>query len=316
MNRAILPNYGFEYEISGRSLPAPARALELRFATLLRLAPGWRDAAPHTGGPVDRLLPWGWSERAARLCSDAPDVSVIKRVNSKCFSHEVERALGVAVAGSAIVCNVDEVRVAVRQLDAPWILKHPFGVAGRDQIRATGWDEQVASRVAKLFATTSQAVFEPQLTILREFSAHLDCDGPEPNFVSFVALHTDRSGTFRGNVTGVQVGPSAREMAVDAAQLVMDAGYRGPLGVDGFETPDGLRVVSEINARWTFGRLAHELADSLGHDVVWHHGPVADRPPDLRTVPSRATRGAWLLPDWCDPEGVSGTWIEFVEEGG
>lgn len=331
MTRTVLVNLGFEYELAGRPVPRVVRRFERRFAHILRLVPGWRDADLHTAASVpDQVLAWGCSAPARGLAGDAardwPRPELVRDVNDKRFSHRVEQQLGVALDGAKIVETVAQAAALARAHGGRWLLKHPFGVAGRDQVRGEHWnDDEHAGRTAGLLATAEVGearglVFEPWVDIDRELSLHFDLDDSGVRPCGAVGLLSDHHGTFRGNYTAVDVPAEVTAQAGRAAALVYETGYRGPLGVDAFIGACGLgrvvRPVSELNARWTFGRLTLELARALGRDIAWHHALNTDRPACLEPAPPDSCEGAWLLPEWCDPRADSGTWIEVVNERG
>lgn len=322
MSRVILANLGFEYELAGRPQAPAVRAQEQRFASILRLVPGWRDAEVFDAkiGITDELLVWGMSNRARSAAGVAagswPTHEAVYTANDKTFSHEVERRLGVDLPGSRVVESLDELAEAVANLP-DWTAKHPFGVAGREQVRGQQWSENIAQRAASLFSTTSRVVVEPWVTVDAEFSMHFDIRPTGIDRIGATGLHTDR-GTFRGNRTGGELDDTFWRAGSVAAHEVRALGYVGPLGIDAFSgTLNGdpvSRPVVELNARWTFGRLALELAEQLGRHVIWHHPVRSGRPAGLVSVPGDGGVGRWLLPHWSDPDGASGCWIEVLGE--
>ncbi len=322
MNRAILANLGFEYELASRPLTAAVRAQQARFAAILRIVDGWRDAdlVDADAPPADReLLAWGASSQARAIAGRGaagwPDVEIVREVNDKRFSHQLEQLLGIALPGACIVCSVDELAEASRTIP-DWVAKHPYGVAGREQLRGAGWDDSLRDRAVKLFSTTASLVFEPWIADRVEYSFHFDIRDDGVHRVGCTALST-RGSSFRGNRTDAKPPPSMWPVVDAAARAVATAGYTGPVGIDSFvgERDDGrvVRPVMEINARWTFGRLALELATSLGTDLVWHHPAGSGRPDGLVPLHSGDERGPRLLPAWCDPAGASGCWAELLD---
>ena len=77
---------------------------------------------------------------------------------------------------------------------------------------------------------------------------------------------TDERGGFRGIAPDPELAPAHRAQLADAvvtaARAIGATGYSGPFAIDAFIHPGGLHV-SEINARYTFGFVAHARGGSL-----------------------------------------------------
>ena len=106
------------------------------------------------------------------------------------------------------------------------------------------------------------------------------------------------------------------EYAVTATRPVVEElaslGYFGPVGIDcmRYYDPeagcDGLRVLQDLNVRWTMGRLAAEWSRTLsGEPILWWHGA-------RETAPEWAQSAEWIAtsPDSIDEQSVSHrTWL-------
>lgn len=322
---SILPNLLCEYEMAGTigALPSGASAISARWNAVLRLIPGWEEATPidadagRTGLPGGAILAWC---DLYGIGSSSPEI--VGRANDKRTSHAIERELEVALGGARIVSNLTELDRAVDDHDGRWVAKDPFGVAGRERVLGrAGIDPGKRRWCEARFARGVELVWEPWVEEAREWSVHFDV-GEEPELVGAVELLTHGGGGFRGIVVGGAPPPDKLvEGAVAAAAQIAALGYRGPLGVDAMVGRLGatevVRPVVELNARYTFGRLALELARRT--DVAtweWRHdrGDVGARG-ELSEWEALSEGEACRLPEFCDPRGRSGSWCRITRPG-
>ena len=111
-------------------------------------------------------------------------------------------------------------------------------------------------------------MFEPWVEHTREFSMHFDVQKstahsvPRVQFVGHCQLVTDSGGVYRGSrvIPDVPLPEGALECGQKVCHELAQLGYWGPIGIDAFEgvlngTPV-LRPLVEINARYSFGRMA------------------------------------------------------------
>ena len=341
----VLSNLDFEYtwgrwesSVHGE-VPKKVLAVARRWEAVLRLvAPGAQvlgvEAARGDGFPHRaqgrRFVAWGWTPpvvdaaKKSGLRVDAPPLEVVRRVNSKVFSHRLERRLDIHLPGARLVQNAPDLDAALRRLDGPWLLKHPWGVSGRRQRRGMSYppSQKVRQWAKAQFRRGLSLVVEPLLDVGREFSFHYDITAAgEVEFVGLCRLLTGRRGTFRGILCGGELDVAAEllEKAGLAAREVADEGYFGPLGIDAMVGMLGneevLRPVTEINARYSFGRLALALRDRLGAGdgvLRWEHPAHSESAPaTLQPWPEGWTEGRFLLPADVDPHARSGTWVEL-----
>lgn len=316
-------NLDFEYELAGRTLtPTVAR----RWRHVLRLLPQARQA--NCLDPVDfaspvegELIPWGVTPRVLQLApqQNFPAPAVVREVNDKRFSHQLEKRFGVELPYARLVGSLEELEDTIRDCPYDWVLKHPMGVSARE--RAVGKRGRLSDSgrgwARKQFANWT-LLFEPWVDPRRDFSLHFEIgrDG-SIEFVGHCQLVGDPGGVYRGNqvMPGQEVAGRAlacgREVAGELARL----GYWGPVGIDAFEGVLGdqpvLRPLVEINARYSFGRMTLALHDWLprGWCLLWSHPKQS--PPALPPLPAAPRPGAYGLPREADPDGNSAT-ILFV----
>ena len=325
MTAAIIANFGFEHELAGRPVPSIVARQSERFSHVLRLVPGWRHARPlaDTEQP-DRVIAWGPSETARALAGecarDWPAPHVVRLANDKRTSHRLETELGIGLPNAAIVTSRDDLDEAIAPFDAGWIAKDPWGVAGRGQIRGVPDDPEAVDRLRRALDEGGEFVLEPLVEIDREFSLHFDVSNESVEFIGAADLLTDRRGTFRGNRVPGTATDEVVASGCHVAERLRLSGWRGPIGIDGFEGVDRgrktLRHVSEINARWSFGRLTLELSAVLdGASLTWWHPRRGTTEQTSNVVSPDSDPGIYRLPDFADPEGASGTYVELGRGG-
>ena len=269
----IYANLDQEARWSGLGLPAHvARRISALSALLAAFAPAGEDveifapaavdparvnlaATMRTGTPARFDL--AWADPAARA------------VNDRRFALAVARELGGALPGARAITAGDELDAVA--WPARWVCKAAWTAAGRDRAHGEGAPVgELRARVANLIARAGACVLEPWLDRIADFGAcgAVDAAGRvtdhEPH-----ALVVDARGRFRGierrapDLAAAERAELERAFAAAGAALAR-AGYAGPFGIDGFVYRDatGARAFHapcEINARHTFGHVAHAL---------------------------------------------------------
>ena len=247
------------------------------------------DEADKTdGGAGLAFAPWGWTPTALAAASragasvDPVAHDVVARVNSKVFSHRVERELGVAVPGAALASSLAELdRAAAAACPEPgdkWVVKAPFGFAARERVlgRGPAMDPPSATWAERRFARGETLLFEPWLDVGREYGVQLRVgrDG-RVEVLGITRMLTNGAGVTTGFVLGDPV-ERARAGALTATALEVGRrlaaeGYWGPANVDALEHAGGLRPLLEINARHTMGLVALAVERELAprEPTVW-----------------------------------------------
>jgi hypothetical protein len=219
------------------------------------------------------FTPWGWTESSIeageRVGAIVEPVSrdVVVRVNSKIFSHRIERERGIAVEGASLAASLDELNAAAaRACPGPndkWVVKAPLGFAARDRVlgRGPALDAPSALWATRRIARGETLLFEPWLEVRREYGVQLEIarDGAV-DALGISRMLTNGAGATTGYVLG---DPVARERVADlvatareVGRRLAEAGYWGPANVDALEHAGGLRPLLEINARHTMGLVA------------------------------------------------------------
>lgn len=223
------------------------------------------------GGRV--FTPWGWTPSAVAAGAGAGAVvrpvalEIVKRVNSKLWSHALEVELGITLPGAALSSTVEELRGAIaRACPAPgdkWVIKSPYGFAARERVLGRGPVLEAAQGrwCERRFARGETLIFQPWLAVVREYGVVAEIADDGAFTVHGVSdLQTNGAGTGTGYVLGRPPAPERlRELgrvAALACERLFAEGYAGPVGVDALEHAGGLHPLLEINARYTMGFVA------------------------------------------------------------
>ncbi|HZS48845.1 MAG TPA: hypothetical protein VFC63_27480 [Blastocatellia bacterium] len=219
------------------------------------------------------FTPWGWTESAKAAGEKigaivrAIQVDIIRKVNSKLFSHALEKELGIALPGSATATNLDELKHVVAlgasSNDAKWVIKSPMGFAARDRILGRGptLESPQEKWCARRFSLGDTLIFQPWLEVVREYGVQMMIgEAGQIEILGISDLQTNGAGAATGYLLGRK--PSAERVAEleRVAEIVgrrlFAEGYSGPAGMDALEHKNGLHPLLEINARYTMGFVA------------------------------------------------------------
>ena len=246
------------------------------------------------------LVPWGWSLRARKFGGRTPQPSdeAVELGNSREWSYELERQLGIALPGAARIERIEEVADVVRrsasqfgesESEHAWVIKANFGMAARERVLGRGPTLTTANErwLQRRLQSDGAVFFEPWLRRRAEVGIQwtLPKSGHgQPELHGITPLLTDKQGGYRGSEFSLDATvPTEWQRAVDvtqqAALRLQQLGYFGPLGIDAaiYEDSTGralARPLQDINARYTMGRLALGFRRLLrpGERGVWQHG--------------------------------------------
>jgi hypothetical protein len=280
-------NLDAETELANPGARTTARAVEARTAALVErlrdlLGPGGTVLSPETRAHGVAGRAWCPTPRALALLARAgacppaaPPLDVLRRVNGRRFCAE----LGQTLKGARYVTTRAELMETVASRPGAWLLKRPFGFAGRGRLRivpGAGSDAEERWIAASLAGGEGLQV-EPFVDRAGDFAVH-------GHLASTGALVLGEPTVQRCAPMGAWVGtdrapegalsPAERTALLAAAQhtatALAAAGYFGPFGLDAFRYRDArgeLRFNErcEINARYSMG---------------WAVG-MGDRRPDL-----------------------------------
>lgn len=284
MNYWIDTNLTFEYELAERPFENIARFTQ-PWNFLLRLLKNFEEAnllCPQSKlRDGDKVAIWGVLDRHRGRCiPNLPDSQSVYNANSKiwCFENR-PKVLPHETLISQNTTKID--LLAAISSTSKWIVKDPFGVAGRERFNGDSTTDIDALRNWMKKSGRGDLLFEPYIDIEFEFSVHYEIDqSKQVRYLGSSALICDKNGIFRGNYA-LPPRFDNELSAVKAAHIpvlekLTKIGYWGPLSIDGFVgTHMGTEVsqpLSEINARYTFGRMFLEIQRILGRtDFLWWH---------------------------------------------
>jgi len=241
-----------------------------------------RLVSPNSALNDNRVLftPWGWAPSAIDIGKKIGaivrpvSIEVVRKVNSKLYSHALEIELGTALPGSATVSTFEELVAAVANgspaAESKWVIKSPTGFAARDRVLGRGriMAEPQAKWCRKRLASGDTLIFQPWLDVIREYGVQLiiGSDG-SIEILGISDLQTNGAGASTGYLLGRKIEESRIEKLTETAlfvgQRLYQAGYTGPLGMDALEHSGGLHPLLEINARYTMGFVALAIEREL-----------------------------------------------------
>lgn len=227
------------------------------------------------------FTPWGWTPSAVEagrqigaIVNPVP-LEVVRRVNSKLWSHALEVELGVAQEGADVASTFVELQAAVaRACPLPgdkWVIKSPFGFAARDRVLGRGprLEGAQAKWCERRFQAGETLIFQPWLQVMREYGVVMEIAADGALTIHGVSdLQTNGAGTGTGYILGRKPAPQRMVELERIAHLVAERlfkeGYTGPVGMDALEHTQGLLPLLEINARYTMGFIAVAAEKILG----------------------------------------------------
>ncbi|MCA9108705.1 MAG: hypothetical protein KDA52_02055 [Planctomycetaceae bacterium] len=335
MSRLLIGNFDFEHSLAaaGQPLPGGLRRIVAELACSWGVAAQTGDALwspdpanrafleriEQSGLPAMRiassvedvppgmaLVPWGWTAEVVAFGGslgahiDSPPLDVVRRLNSRRFSHQQEQRLGVGLPGSAIVESLNELTGAINAMPVSfdgWVVKAEFSNSSRERFVHRGrqpFDVDALTRWAKSRLTRGHAVFvEPWVDRVEEVGVQLTVpQNGQPYVEGVTRLLVDNVGRFLGCefTPAIDHDPAwtdAVTVGLKVAAIAQQDGYFGPMGIDAmrYRLPNGedrLRPLQDVNARWTMGRLSLGLRRLLSNEgesfPSWDRGTFHVKP--------------------------------------
>jgi hypothetical protein len=240
-----------------------------------------------------RFTPFGWNDEAARINhaysrpSPHPPLEVVRRVNGRAFSADVEGRHWADVHCLGVVHSIGEVEKILddgHPHEAGWVVKseHGNGAFGNRRLRSRVLSDGDRGALERLFAEDESAVVEPWRERVLDLASVFEVDetGETVDFRVHEVLNTS-DGALLGDVFDRALpainrwGGELEQMAATVARELAGAGYFGPVCVDSFVWNDRgverLRPVVDINARLFMAAAAERLWRSWdrGRVVSW-----------------------------------------------
>lgn len=260
--------------------------------------------APRQLGPIELLQPWGCSPRAHAFSTTANVRAALGGAQwsgGMAAIYDKRTAVRLAASlpgdpcwsdlerGARIVGAWDGVARARRDFEALGHgvrIKPVFGASGRGQIILRSDDDRPA--VEMLLRKSGAVVVEPEFDVVAEFSLRFQVDDQRLHLVDIGRCIS----TARGQFAHALIGPAdwglptearrwlrgdgkdparlermASAVAEHVAPKVIEAGVRGPIGVDALlvRVDGGLRLrpLVDLNPRRTMGHVASSLRDRV-----------------------------------------------------
>lgn len=281
------------------------------------------------------LVPWGWSPAAAefgqrhRLQVRHPPLELVKLANSREFSVPREVPPDDETEFAVLCRTLGQVLAKIERIPSScqWVIKANWSHAARERIIGCGpyiSDPEIAW-VKQRLARDSVVCWEWWLDRRGELGVQWEIDTQgSAQFIAVTELLVDPRGQYAGTLVSgsstltLALGEHGNflEQVIEATRPVVEelasVGYFGPVGIDcmRYYDPDAncerLRVLQDLNVRWTMGRLAAEWSRKLsGQPILWWHGA-------RETAPEWAQSAEWIAtsPDSIDGQPVSHrTWL-------
>jgi hypothetical protein len=237
--------------------------------------------------------------------------------NDRSRALAIADELGVALPGARVVASLAELDAHISAQFAgsggrPWICKARWTAAGRDRARGTGaLTGELRTRIARMLERFGPLVFEPWLDRVLDLGVCGEvAAGGEVRLLEPHRIATDPRGGFLGIELSPRLDPGVAESLcavarAAATRLAAQTGYRGRFAIDAFvyrdpgrgpgNAPESaahlLHPLCEINARNSFGWIAHALARRLGARRLGFDAPPAGATVLIAPGPDRVT--AW-----------------------
>lgn len=327
MSRLYIPNFDFEYQL-GRARNYQANLQlkqineEMKWSLLSLISEGdglLSESKPDpeflisllsAGFPIpelvrdpnkfnyDEMVPWGWSETIEKLDQSGtshPSTDVIRKVNSRAYSYQLEQEWNIGLAGSLEFDNLETLK---EHLDSSlfqkgsWIIKSELAMSGRERLTGQGHqlDENQSNWIQKRIQAGQKLYLEPEVRILSEAGIQFTIpeDG-EPVLEGVVPLISHHQGGYLGSVISRKENTKTEwktsiDCAVKAAERIQSEGYWGPLGIDAalYQSNEEKleRPLQDINARWTMGRCALEFRKHLEDNETGLYLHLSGKNPD------------------------------------
>ncbi|WP_127529572.1 hypothetical protein [Paenibacillus kobensis] len=276
-HKAYLHSIGFKFMSNSADLERPEGGNAGRNANIFDLItssdrigdadPQWLDGA--------RLSPFavipGADRAAARygLKQDFPDVETVRTVNSKLYSTELNRRLGLRSDSQTVYSHEELLANGLALLSqGPFLIKDEFGVSGKGNLLIES--EAILRRVTSYLGDqyskgkVVRFIIEPFLHKELDFSCqfHIDPDGTYRHISvqKLVNYNFAYQGSFTADDRLLQLLQEAEyfEVMKQVARELYLAGYYGDVCVDSMLLTDGRIVpIVEVNARRSMSLIKH-----------------------------------------------------------
>ncbi|MDF5710781.1 MAG: hypothetical protein PUP90_24695 [Nostoc sp. S4] len=227
--------------------------------------------------PISRLSPYSIEPFTKKLCQQyglqCPDldIEIVKKVNSKLFSHQLAKHLFADTMGEIVYRASDLDAVGQRFLQSsPFLIKDEFGVSGKGNLLISS--KQILQRIVTYISKQEREgkhtrfLLEPLLNKQTDFSCQFEIDATGETKILSIQKMQNSGFAF----SGIQTAESSFQEFLDrsgyfeqveaiAAQLHR-VGYLGSICLDSMLLQSRKIVpVVEINARKSMGSINHYI---------------------------------------------------------
>jgi hypothetical protein len=276
-------NFDADDELSHPAGYAPRRAVVARFEDLAARVEGlvpdgdlviaeWRPPQGRLAASAEGLEGRAFCPTPRALAvlkgtgavlPEAPSLEILRRVNHRAFSAE----LGQMLSGARFVRTLAELEATLKSRTGPWLLKRPFGYAGKGRAKLSGdvIDPSTMPFVLASLAAGEGLQVEPWVDRRVDVALHgfLSQNGAlwlgEPT-----VARVDERGSWCATrrASSPDLGTLERAALLAEAEKTAEAlgraRYFGPFGIDAFSFDEGdgnvrFNARCEINARYSMG---------------------------------------------------------------
>jgi hypothetical protein len=235
-----------------------------------------------------RLSPYAQIPQIEQLCASfeipfqGPPLDVVKKVNSKIYSHEIHKILEIP-RYSERVSNINELRVAASKLSGKkFLLKYPNGVSGKGNLLIQS--DAMFERIVRYFESQIkkgkilELLVEPFFDKMTDFSCQMEIsrDG-NCKILSVQKMENSNFAYWGSNSADSELYTTLEEkgyfqlMQRVGLQLFKD-GYFGFVCVDSMLLTDKTLVpIVEINARKSMGLINYNTNERLQGNSLKSH---------------------------------------------
>ncbi len=207
----------------------------------------------------------------------------IRYANSKKFSDDIRnqllplkcRILSKQILNTCTSLNEIKNQISrFQKQHSAIIVKHFFGTSGQlsDNIGITPATNRQLSRWKSWISQSGGILLEKFETVQKEYSiqAEITEDGKIKPIV-MTRMLANRNGSYLGNLFYSDMDRLFEinfDLFLPAFKRLAEVGYKGPVGLDLFDSGNGELKLLEINSRYTMGRIAYEWNKLLNHHDV------------------------------------------------
>lgn len=178
----------------------------------------------------------------------------------------------------SILCsNKMELEYSFHTFELPIVIKTEFGFSGRGHyILKTNQDvQEITKRLPDILKLNPNGVIVEEWVEnkkTQDFSGLFDLFHRKSELIAITKMLIDKNGSYRGSVIQKNFG---KEFAEGMSSIIKDythnsLSYKGALSLDGFtfEKDNEIKIqyMSEINFRYSMGRVLYELHKKIGHE--------------------------------------------------